>query len=183
MLRRLAIPAVVAALAVAAPPASAYPPWVFVVRDCAFDGKLDGTYRHQDLEEALHNVPSDGGEYTDCANAIHKALDGGTGKTTAPPPNGIVTESGAIAASQDDVAALQTIVAAAGSDEPTAAEPRAEPATVAQAPDSEAVLGGLDSSSRVHYPVTALFGAAFLVVLLALVGGRGAGDPARPRPY
>ena len=107
----LVIAASVAALA-GAPAASAYPPWVLAIRDCADDGKLDHTYSHDALTQALHNVPSDGGEYSDCANELRHALTGGSGKTDGPRVNGVLAPSGAIAATDDDLAQLQRIVAA-----------------------------------------------------------------------
>jgi hypothetical protein len=157
------------ALALVAPPALAYPPWVLAIRDCADDGKLDGTYRPADLATALRNVPSDGGEYTDCANAISRALDGGSGKKDGPPPNGIVTESGAVASSPDDVAQLQTVIAAANAGEPPPAATVARPGT--QPSYAEAALGGLDRSSGPAYRVdTTLLAAVFGGGLVALAG-------------
>lgn len=118
-----------------APANAAYPPWVQAIRDCAFDGKLDGTYTTATLETAIHHLQADGDEYTDCRNALEEALAGGSGKHLPPPPNGIVTPSGAVAASPADLAALQTVQAAADTGVTslppvTAANPGLEPAGV-----------------------------------------------------
>jgi hypothetical protein len=156
MKKLLVTAAAIAALALVAPPASAYPPWVLAIRDCADDGKLDGTYRPTDLATALQNVPSDGGEYTDCTNAIRHALDGGSGKTDGPPPNGIVTASGAVASSPDDVVQLQAVIDAAHAGEPPPA------ATVARAPYAEGALAGLDRASAPPYRID----TTLLVVVL-----------------
>jgi hypothetical protein len=165
MKRLVVTAAATVALAVIAPPALAYPPWVLVIRDCADDGKLDGTYRPTDLATALRNVPSDGGEYTDCANAISRALDGGSGKTDGPPPNGIVAESGAVASSPDDVVQLQAVIAGEPPPAATVARPGTQPSY------AEAALAGLDRSSGPPYRVdTTLLAevlAGELVVLAA----------------
>jgi hypothetical protein len=109
---------VVLALLVATPAhAETYPEWVLAIRDCASNGRLDQHYSSRALKRALHEVPSDGGEYTDCANAIRAALEGGSGKPEGPAPAGIVTDSGAVAASNADVAALQAVVANASRDD------------------------------------------------------------------
>jgi hypothetical protein len=90
------------------------PGWVLAIRDCASNGRLDGQYTHADLRRALEELPSDGDEYTDCASVLRAAYEGGSGRPDLPAPVApIVTDSGAVAASADDVAALQTVVAAA----------------------------------------------------------------------
>jgi hypothetical protein len=172
MKKLFVIAAATVALALVAPPALAYPPWVLVIRDCAADGKLDGTYRPTDLATALRNVPSDGGEYTDCANAISHALAGGSGKQDVPPTNGIVTESGAVASSPDDIAQLQGVIAAANPGEPpppaTVARPGTQPSYL------EAALGGLDRSSGPPYRVNTTLLAAVLAGELVVLAGAGA---------
>lgn len=94
-----------------------YPDWVLAIRDCASNGRLDQHYSHNTLKRALREIPSDGGEYTDCAKVIRDAYIGGTGKPEGPPRAGIVTESGAVAGSDADVTALQDVTAAADRDE------------------------------------------------------------------
>ena len=185
MQKLLVIAAAIAALALVLPPALAYPraavapypPWVMAIRDCAFDGTLngvsvdgrfgDGTYRTQDLLKALHNMRADGDEYTDCTNVVRRALEGGSGKDYGPPPNGIVTPSGAVAASPEDVAQLQSVIDAAGaggSQSAPGAQPLSGPGAQ-PASEPEAVLGGLDSASAPPYRVD--------TGLLALVLGAG----------
>jgi hypothetical protein len=66
--RRLAVlAALIAALAL---PAGARADSQAVIRDCADDGQLDGTYSNSDLKKARAQLPSDLDEYTDCRDAI-----------------------------------------------------------------------------------------------------------------
>jgi hypothetical protein len=194
MQKLLVTVAAIAAFAQVAPPALAYPrgapppypQWVTVIRDCANDGKLngvtvdgrvgDGTYRTPDLLKALHNVPTDGGEYSDCTNEIQRALDGGSGKDYGPPPNGILTPSGAVAASPEDVAQLQSVIDAASAGEPPSAagaQPRSAQAAQS-ASEPEAVLGGLDRSSAPAYHVDVGLLAAVLGAALPLLAAASA---------
>jgi hypothetical protein len=179
--RLLAIALAAAAIAaVTAPALAAYPPWVLVIRDCADDGKIDGTYRPQDYAEALKNVPSDGGEYTDCANAIRHELLGGSGKSHAPPapnPNAVVTESGAVAASPDDAAQLEVAIASADADAPPAAS--VSPGGGRVAPGEarvDPVLSGLQSAAPRYRLDTALLAvilaAGVIAISVATVGRR-----------
>ena len=165
----------VAALA-GAPAASAYPPWVLAIRDCAADGKLDHTYRHQDLVQALHNVPSDGGEYTDCANELRHALTGGSGKTDGPRVNGVLAPSGAVAATDDDLVQLQRVIAAVDT---RAAAPPIVVATPPPAPAptptptarADVALSNLTDASAPYRPdvgLLLLVSATGLLVLLSV---------------
>jgi hypothetical protein len=90
-------------------PAAAHASGADVIRDCADDGKLDKQYSQKELRDADRNLPSDIDEYTDCRSAIRSAMHGGSGSTGSPPPGSIVTPSGAIAASPDDIKALAAI--------------------------------------------------------------------------
>lgn len=91
-------------------PAAAHASGSAVIRDCADDGKLDKHYSQKDLQDAERNLPSDIDEYTDCRSVIRAALHGGSGNPGGPgPANAIVTPSGAVAASQQDVAALAAV--------------------------------------------------------------------------
>jgi hypothetical protein len=90
-------------------PASALANANDVIRDCAQDGKLDKHYSQKELAQAEKNLPSDIDEYTDCRQAIRSAMGGGTGNTGGSPPNGIVTPSGAVAGSPQDVQALDDL--------------------------------------------------------------------------
>ena len=81
-----------------------------VIRDCANDGKLDKQYSQKELRDAYNNLPSDIDEYTDCRSVIRSALNGGSGNPGGPGPAGaIITASGAVAASQQDVNALTAL--------------------------------------------------------------------------
>jgi hypothetical protein len=81
-----------------------------VIRDCADDGKLDKNYSAKELRDADRNLPSDIDEYTDCRSAIRGAMHGGSGNTAVTAPEGsIITPSGALAASPQDVEALAAI--------------------------------------------------------------------------
>jgi hypothetical protein len=81
-----------------------------VIRDCADDGKLDKQYSQKELRDADRNLPSDIDEYTDCRSAIRAAMHGGSGNPGTPgPPGAIITASGAVAASPDDVHALTAV--------------------------------------------------------------------------
>jgi hypothetical protein len=97
-----------------------YPPWVLAIRDCASNGRLDGHYSHEALTRALREMRSDGNEYTDCANELRVALEGGSGRPEGPPPAGVVTQSGAVAAGDSDILALQQLVSRDQPPEPIA---------------------------------------------------------------
>jgi hypothetical protein len=86
-----------------------------VIRDCAYDGKLDKTYSQKELQQAYNNLPSDANEYTDCSAVIRAAMTGGSGNPGGPgPPGAIITASGAVAGSQADVNALTAVQAKSG---------------------------------------------------------------------
>jgi hypothetical protein len=91
-------------------PAAAHASGSDVIRDCAQDGKLDKTYTQKELQDAQNNLPSDIDEYTDCRSVIRAAMHGGSGNPGGPGPAGaIVTPSGAVAASPQDVASLAAL--------------------------------------------------------------------------
>jgi hypothetical protein len=91
-------------------PAAAHASAADVIRDCADDGKLDKQYTQKELQSAERNLPSDIDEYTDCRSAIRAAMHGGSGNPGGPGPAGaIITASGAVAASQNDINALTAI--------------------------------------------------------------------------
>jgi hypothetical protein len=66
--RRLAV--LVALIAALALPAAAHADAQAVIKDCADDGQLDGTYTNSELKKARAQLPSDLDEYTDCRDAI-----------------------------------------------------------------------------------------------------------------
>jgi len=49
-----------------------------IIRDCADDGKLDGSYTPSEIRDARNNLPADQDQYTDCRDVLNRAL-GGTG--------------------------------------------------------------------------------------------------------
>jgi hypothetical protein len=148
--------------------ADAYPDWVLAIRDCASNGRLDQHYSHGALEKALHEMPSDGGEYTDCARVIRDAYEGGTGRPEGPAAAGIVTESGAVAGSDEDVAALQGVIAAASRDE--APQPlRLGTRDISPPPPRISSLSAIRHGNDVPTPLAACLGA------LALLAGVSTG--------
>lgn len=106
LLDKLPLAAAVIALAV---PAPAFASSDDVIRDCAQDGSVDGDYSQKELEQAERDLPNDIDEYTDCRAAIRAAQGGGTGRTPGGPAGGFQTESGAIAGTQEDLAALNQL--------------------------------------------------------------------------
>jgi hypothetical protein len=49
-----------------------------IIRDCADDGRLDGSYSPSEIRDARNNLPADQDQYTDCRDVLNRAL-GGTG--------------------------------------------------------------------------------------------------------
>jgi hypothetical protein len=127
----LLLAAIVCALAVAAP---ALADSDDVIRDCYDDGKLDGSYSQDELDEAEDDLPSDVDEYSDCRSVIASAqARGGKGKRggTGGVPGGgfrgggtaggdpsLSTDSGAVAGSREDLNELNALTGARGTDEP-----------------------------------------------------------------
>jgi hypothetical protein len=65
-----------------------------IIKDCADDGVLQGSYSPSDLRDARQHLPSDVAEYTDCADVLRRAEappggagggsgDGSSGNTSA----------------------------------------------------------------------------------------------------
>lgn len=101
-------------------PAAALADGDAVIADCSDDGELQGNHDRDDLREARDNLPTDADEYTGCREAIDSALassrrgrggggsgtgSAGSGGITATDPS-LITDSGAVAASREDLAAL-----------------------------------------------------------------------------
>jgi hypothetical protein len=59
-------------------PAAAQASGFDVIRDCARDGRLDGSYSNAELKEARDNLPSDLDEYSDCREVINGAITSGS---------------------------------------------------------------------------------------------------------
>jgi hypothetical protein len=114
-----------ALVALAAPANAAAASSQDVIRDCYQDGKLDGSYTQQELDNAQRDLPSDVDEYSDCRNVIASArARGGRGKRggsggvpgggfrgggTAGADPSLSTPSGALAGSRDDLNALSNL--------------------------------------------------------------------------
>ena len=77
-----------------------------IIKDCADDGVLQGSYSPSDLRDARQHLPSDVAEYTDCADVLRRAEapaggsggsgggGGGTGATGGGTPNAAAAASG-----------------------------------------------------------------------------------------
>ena len=65
-----------------------------ILRDCADDGVLQGTYTPSELRKARKNIPTDTDEYTDCRDVLSRALSngvagsGGGGSSSSGAPGG-----------------------------------------------------------------------------------------------
>jgi hypothetical protein len=75
-LRLLTAIALVFALAL---PALAHASGSALIKDCANDGVINGTYTAKDYVDALANLPADVDEYSDCRDQIRRAQLGGAG--------------------------------------------------------------------------------------------------------
>ena len=77
---RLTLLLLAMAVALVAPAASSAQGGQDVIRDCAQDGDLDGSYSQDELDEAYDNMPSDIDEYSNCRSVIEAARErGGAG--------------------------------------------------------------------------------------------------------
>jgi hypothetical protein len=143
-----------------------------VIRDCAQDGQLNKHYSQKELQDAERNLPSDIDEYTDCRQVIRNAMGGSNGNTGGAPPNGVMTPSGAIAGSPEDVAALETITKqAAKGKRPTitVAGQKVEPGTAGLG----GVLGGLAGSNGMPGPlIAAIVALSILAIVTAYLAAR-----------
>lgn len=133
-----------------------------VIRDCAQDGKLDKKYSQKELRDAEQNLPNDIDEYTDCRQAIRDAMAGGNGNTGGAPPNGVMTPSGAIAGSPDDVNALQGVTSRAAKGKRAAVSINGRDVLPGNAGLS-GVLGGLAGANDM--PLSLVFAIAALAIL------------------
>jgi hypothetical protein len=153
---RLLVASLAAVVVCCVPPnalaADGYPEWVLAIRDCADDGKLDGTYSQHALQKAIGQLPAFEDEYYGCTETLRHALEGGSGKQGPSAPNGIVTESGAVAAAPEDVAALQSVQAAADAGDPVPAAVRID-AGVAGGDAGAPYLLGVPTRAAGVYPL------------------------------
>jgi hypothetical protein len=143
-------------------PAAAQASGSDVIRDCAQDGKLDKKYSQKELKDAYDNLPSDIDEYTDCRQVIRAALGGGSGGTGSTPPGGILTPSGAVAGSQQDINDLAQVTASVSKGKPVKVHIAGSEVQPGNAGLS-GVLGGLAGSNGM--PPSLIAAIAALVVL------------------
>ena len=143
-----------------------------VIRDCAQDGKLDKKYSDKELREAEANLPNDIDEYTDCRQAIRAAMSGGNGNKGGAPPNGVMTPSGAIAGSPDDVKALRDVTARAATGKRPAVAIGGRQVLPGNA-GLGGVLGGLAGSNDMPTSLAlAIAALAILAVVTAFLAAR-----------
>src|SRR4051812_48091001 len=72
---RLALGCLLLGLVVLVPTANAAS-MTQILRDCADDGVLQGTYTPSELRKARKNIPTDTDEYTDCRDVLARAAAG-----------------------------------------------------------------------------------------------------------
>jgi hypothetical protein len=146
-----------------------------VIRECYNTGQLTpGKYSRKDLKDARRHLPSDIKEYSDCEDLINAALAAankkGGGSSSSPPPPAVAanpaftTPSGAQAASQDDLNALNE-----------ATKPRARPqvavAGAKLSPSTGGVINAAKSTDANSLPLPLLLS---LIALAAMAGVGGA---------
>lgn len=130
-LRHIALLLIAATCVLAAPvPALAQNRSDEIIRDCYEDGKLDGSYSQEELDNAEDDLPSDVDEYSDCRSVIASARgrggQGNRGGSGGVPGGGfrgggtafgdpaLSTDSGAIAGSREDLDALNSLTGRSG---------------------------------------------------------------------
>jgi hypothetical protein len=160
-------------LAVAAPAADAS--WRDVIRECYNTGDLRGDYSKDELRDARRHLPSDIREYSDCEDLINAALAAsarnggrsGGGGTTFPANPALTTDSGAIAADQEDFDAL-----ANATDPRTrpSAPPKVEVAGQEISPTTGGLLGAARNAEANSLPLPLILALAALAAMAA-VGG------------
>jgi hypothetical protein len=148
-------------------PAAAHANGNAVIRDCAQDSQLNKHYSEKDLRDAYNNLPSDIDEYTDCRAVIRAAMAGGIGNAGAPPPNGLVTPSGAVAASPADVQALNTLEAQAAKGKRPAVVIGAQKVLPGSA-GLGGILGGLAGSNGMPPSLIAAIAAISILAVVTL---------------
>ncbi|MEX2195818.1 MAG: hypothetical protein WD844_11080 [Thermoleophilaceae bacterium] len=166
------------ALALLAPalvPTGAMASGADVIDDCADDGVIDGRYTDDELREAERELPSDVDEYTDCREAIRGELgggregrSGGSGGGGASDPS-LVTDSGAVAGSRDDIEALDDLTGGGGGSGGDRGEaPSIDIGGREVSPGAGGKLLGLANSSN-ELPLSML--SALVLLALMAIGG------------
>ena len=161
-----------AVLALGAP--AAHADYRAVIRDCADDGFLQGTYTKNELRGARSHLPSDLREYSDCSDVIARALaslanKGKNGKAgdDYPPAAGdpnLTTPSGAIASNPQQFDALK---------QRTKGGDKAPKVSVAGRPVTPGTGGLVNTAARTSpndLPVSLLVALIALAAMGALAG-------------
>ena len=68
-------------LGLVAVPAASAASTTQILRDCADDGVLQGSYSPSELRKARKNIPTDTDEYTDCRDVLARAANAGVGRS------------------------------------------------------------------------------------------------------
>jgi hypothetical protein len=154
---------IIGALSVLALPAPAFASADQVIRDCAFDGKLDHHYSNADLRRARNKLPSDLAEYSDCRDVIASAITGGSdrGGAAGSPGIGATNPAGEQAAQAADQASLNSMAGAKD-------KPSLDVGGQSLHPDSSGFFNLGSSANQVPLP---LLIALTLLCALALASG------------
>ena len=188
-LRHIALLLVAATCALALPAPALAANSEEIIRDCYEDGKLDGSYSQDDLDNAEDDIPSDVDEYSDCRSVIASARGrGGKGKRggsggvpgggfrgggTAGGDPALSTDSGAIAGSREDLDALNALTGRSDDDAQPSVPVAGQPIT----PASGAASVG-ESANDMPEP---LLVALIAVAALGALGGGHAAWRRRPQ--
>lgn len=174
-MRMLRILLTLAALLALALPATALASGDEVIRDCAQDGDIDGDYSQKELKEAEENLPSDLDEYTDCREAIRGEMGGGPGNGSGGGGSGgdrvasdpsLVTDSGAVATTQEDIEALDELTGS-GSGSGDGDAPPVDIGGTAVTPGEGAGAKLLGAANAANGIPTSLLSALIVLVLAA----------------
>jgi hypothetical protein len=175
------------ALLSVAPSASAESPEA-ILRDCAQDGRFDGSYSKKELRDALDSMPTDAAEYgSDCLGLLKDLLfsppasRGGAG----PEDGSRGGDAGAGDPAPPDPATAARDAAALGRAAGSGREPRLDIGGVVVEPDGGGPLGDLAEGHSLPAPllaaVLALAGLTLVACAAALVrrirGGERLSDP------
>jgi hypothetical protein len=136
-----------------------------VIRDCAEDGQLDGSYSQSELDQARNRLPSDLDEYSDCREVIAAASNGGRDRGASGGTGG--GSGGAAATPQDELSARNDASAL-----DSAARKRRKPRVAIGGTPVEPGKNGLfDSESAADGMPLSLLLALIAIGLLAAGGG------------
>jgi hypothetical protein len=181
---RLRLLTAFALVLVLALPALARASGTAVIKDCTYDGVINGNYSTKDYSDALANLPADVDEYSDCRDQIRRAQLGAAGSRGGSGGGGTaggVGGGGGGGTTGGGAAGGDTGTAAGGSADPLATASPAELASFQKAvqagnapvaldgrPVTPGTLGGAKSSGLSDLPTP-------LLVMLALLAAGGLG--------